>query len=281
MQHHVEQPAIVRSIEQLKASDRPAVVRKLADLQERSMRKEALSLGAQAGLYVQGKALDTWLQTRAPDLDKTYDFRRLVYPASLHVQDRLSGSALLPPIVTVSQDYTRIVGPGTLHVSRSFYRIHAQAAFSTVVPNWREYLWQSWPKPNINNVPRVLLPDNATERKIWMANVRRGFQLGKQQALANFRVSLARLQRDFLGMVLYRKLEMQGKIGAPVLAHADKGNVVTAHGRDLWVHAEDLRITQLPAWHPDQYWPHTSWKAPEKRSPANLKGHPEHSRKQQ
>ncbi|MDD2751333.1 MAG: type IV secretory system conjugative DNA transfer family protein, partial [Acidithiobacillus sp.] len=75
---HVEPVSIVRSIEQLSASSRPAVVRKLADLQQRAMRKEALSLGAQAGLYVEGKKLDAWLLTRAQQLDETYDFRRLV-----------------------------------------------------------------------------------------------------------------------------------------------------------------------------------------------------------
>lgn len=277
--HHVDhQTAIVRSIEQLQASNRPAVVRKLSDLQERSMRKEALSLGAQAGLYEQGKNLDTWLNMRAKQLDATYDFRRLVYPASLHVQSHLTGTSLLPPIVEFSQNFTRLEGPDTLHISRSFYRISQQAKFSTVVPNWREYLWQGWPKPNLDAVPRVLLPDNAAERKVWVANVRRGFTLGEAQAMTDFRTSLARLQRDFLGMVLYRKLEMLGKIGAPILAHATKGNVVSANGRDLRVQSEALRITRLPAWHPNQYWPGTSWKATEYRTRANLKGHPESTR---
>jgi len=276
--HYTDQTAIVRSIEQLQASNRPAVVRKLSDLQERSMRKEALSLGAQAGLYEQGKKLDAWLQTRAKQLDQTYDFRRLVYPASLHVQSHLTGTSLLPPIVTFSQNFTRIEGPDTLHIASSFYRISQQAKFSTVVPNWREYLWQGWPKPNIDAVPRVLLPDNAAERKVWIANVQRGFTLGEAQAITDFHTSLAHLQRDFLGMVLYRKLEMQGKIGAPILAHATEGNVVSAQGRDLRVQSETLRITRLPAWHPNQYWPSTHWKAPEYRTPANLKGHPESAR---
>lgn len=273
--HHIDHVAIVRSIEQLKASDRPAVVRRLSDLQERSMRKEALSLGAQAGLYEQGKKLDVWLQSRQKQLDQTYDFRGLVYPASLHVQHHLTGTSLLPPIVEFSQNFTRIEGPDTLHIARSFYRISQQAQFSTVVPNWREYLWAGWPKPNVQSVPRVLLPNSAAERKVWIANVRRGFTLGETQALTDFHTSLARLQRDFLGMVLYRKLEMQGKIGAPILAHATEGNVVSAQGRDLRVQSEKLRITQLPAWHPNQYWPHTPWKSPEYRTPANLKGHPE------
>nr|MDD2749164.1 type IV secretory system conjugative DNA transfer family protein [Acidithiobacillus sp.] len=272
---------IVRSIEQLSASSRPAVVRKLGDLQQRAMRKEALSLGAQAGLYVEGKKLDDWLLTRAPQLDKTYDFRRLVYPASLHVQGRLTGTSLLPPIVEFSHDFTRLEGPDTLHVSRSFYRITNQARFSTVVPNWREYLIQGWSKPDVQSVPRVLLPENAKERKTWIAAVQRGFVLGKAQAITNFHTSLARLQRDFLGMVLYRKLEMQGKIGAPVLAHANEGNVVSAQGRDLRIHSEDLRITRLPAWHPNQYWSGTPWKSPEYRTRADLKGHPEKSEAQQ
>lgn len=279
--HHTDTIALVRSIEQLRASDRPAVVRKLSDLQERSMRKEALSLGAQAGLYEEGKTLDAWLKTRAKQLDQTYDFQRLVYPASLHVEAHLTGTSLLPPVVEFSQNFTRIEGPDTLHVARSFYRISQQAQFSTVVPNWREYLIQSWPKPNINAVPRVLLPDNAAERKVWVANVQRGYVLGKAQAITEFRTSLARLQRDFLGMVLYRKLEMEGKIGAPILAHANEGNVVSAQGRDLRVQAENLRITRLPAWHPNQYWPGTSWKAPEYRTRANLKGHPETTKAEQ
>lgn len=276
--HHVDQVAIVRSIEQLQASNRPAVVRKLADMQERSMRKEALSLGAQAGLYEQGGQLDKWLQTRATQLDHTYDFSRLVYPASLHVESHLTGTSLLPPIVEFSHNFTRIEGPDTLHISSSFYRISQQARFSTVVPNWREYLVQGWPKPNLSAVPRVLLPDNAAERKVWISNVQRGFSLGKAQAMTDFHTSLARLQRDFLGMVLYRKLEMQGKIAAPILAHANEGNVVSAQGRDLRVHSEDLRITRLPVWHPNQYWPGTSWKTTEYRTPANLKGHPETTR---
>lgn len=273
--HQVEPVAIVRSIEQLKASDRPAVVRKLSDLQERAMRKEALSLGAQAGLYTQGKKLDVWLGTRAKQLDQTYDFKRLVYPASLHVERQLTGANLLPPIVEYSHNFTRLEGPDTLHVASSFYRISRQAQFSTVAPNWREYLIQGWQKPDIKAVPRVLLPHDAAERKVWIDNVKRGFTLGEAQSLTDFRTSLARLQRDFLGMVLYRKLEMQGKIGAPILAHADEGNTVSAQGRDLRIHSQDLRITRLPHWHPNQYWPGTSWKAPEYRTPANLKGHPE------
>lgn len=275
MIHH--EPVLVAHIENLSVSSKPAVVRKLSGLQERSMEKEALALGAQAGLYEQGKALDTWLSTRAADLDKTYDFRRLVYPASLHVQNRLTGTSLLPPVVEFSHNFTRLEGPDTLHVSKSFYRISQQAQFSTVVPNWREYLIQGWAKPDLNSVPRVLLPDNDAERKLWIANVQRGFALGKEQAIMQFHTSLARLQRDFLGMVLYRKLEMQGKIGAPILAHANEGNVVSANGRDLRIHSENLRITHLPAWHPNQYWSGTNWKYPEYRTPANLKGHPEKS----
>ena len=266
-------PALIRSIEQMRPYT--GTVRKLSGLQEKAMRKEALAIGAQAGLFEQGKVIDAWLKGRAASLDKTYDFQRLVYPASLHVESRLSGASLLPPIVEKANHYTRILGPQTLHAAQSFYRIHAQARFATVVPDWREYLTQGWPKPDLNTVPRVLLPYNDRERKIWIVNVKRGFALGEQQAMLNFREGLARLQRDFLGMVLYRKLEMQGRIAAPVLAHADEGNTVSAQGRDLRVRAEDLRITRLPVWHPNRYWPNVPWQETKYRTPANLKGHPE------
>ena len=60
-----------------------------------------------------------------------------------------------------------------------------------------------------------------------------------------FTDNLARLKRDYAGMVLYKKLLAQHMVSAPFVARTELG--VTGGGSDMRINDQVLRITALPS----------------------------------
>jgi defect-in-organelle-trafficking protein DotC len=117
-----------------------------------------------------------------------------------------------------------------------------QARFATTAPNWREYLWLNFNKPTLPD--RTLLPRTSEENKVWRAGIHAGWEKGTQQAYSIFQQNLARLKRDFRGMLLYRKLLEEKMISPPFVSRTELG--VTGDGEDMRVNDQVLRIVELP-----------------------------------
>jgi defect-in-organelle-trafficking protein DotC len=149
---------------------------------------------------------------------------------------------VLPPILEEGDNSLNLSDPNTIRVADRTYKIVAQARFATTPPNWREYLWLSYPKPALPH--KSLLPRNNEEQKVWMRYTRKGWEKGIEQAYTIFQQNLARLKRDYRGMAIYRKLLQEKMISPPFVARTELG--VTGDGTDMRVNDQVLRIVELP-----------------------------------
>jgi defect-in-organelle-trafficking protein DotC len=90
-----------------------------------------------------------------------------------------------------------------------------------------------------------LLPSTMEEKRVWQASVIEGWANGVAQANQIYADSLARLKRDYQGMVRYRMLLAQNMVSAPQVAQRDLG--VTGGGEALSVNDRILTIKALPS----------------------------------
>jgi defect-in-organelle-trafficking protein DotC len=149
---------------------------------------------------------------------------------------------VMPPVLVEGDNSLNLADATTIRVADKTYRIVEQAHFSTTPPNWREYLWLSYeaPKLPIKN----LLPKNAEEQKVWQDSVHSGWEKGIEQAYSIFQQNMARLKRDYAGMILYRKLLQMKMINAPYVSRTELG--VTGNSENMRINDQVLRITELP-----------------------------------
>lgn len=197
-----------------------------------ALQDTALSLGAQAGLAWRAVKINKEISKQVASLDETYNFN-----AMLLDQD------VLPPVLTEADDSLNLDAPDTIRLSAKTYKIVSQARFVTAVPTWRDYIWMNFSKPDVPN--RSLLPKNHTEQKIWRHFVAIGWHNGITQANNIYAANLARLDRDYKGMALYRKLYAENMVSAPFVAKTELG--VTGDTSQMSINDKVLRITALPA----------------------------------
>jgi defect-in-organelle-trafficking protein DotC len=203
----------------------------LSHLRSKSLRDSAMSIGAQAGLAWASKQMNADIEKDRIYLDTIYNFNAM-----------LLSHGVIPPILEQGDNSLNLDDPNTIRVADRTYKIIAQARFATTPPNWREYLQMNYSKPDLPD--KTLLPKTADEQKIWKEGIEAGWEKGIEQTYSIFQQNLARLKRDFNGMVLYRKLLQKKMISAPFVARTEMG--VTGNGTDMRVNDQILRIVELP-----------------------------------
>lgn len=203
----------------------------LSGLRSRALRDTAMSLGAQAGLAAASVQINLHTQKNRKNLETIYNFNALML-----------AHGVIPPVLEAGDNTLNLDDPNTIRVSDRTYKIVQQARFATTAPNWREYLWLSFDKPALPD--RTLLPKSVEESKVWSAGIRAGWEKGQQQAYSIFQQNLARLKRDFRGMLLYRKLLEEKMISPPFVSRTELG--VTGDGEDMRINDQVLRIVELP-----------------------------------
>lgn len=203
----------------------------ISHLRVRSLRDTAMSIGAQAGLSWASDQINLNLVKDKKYLDSIYNFNGMVL-----------SHGVMPPVLQEGDNSLNLADPTTIRVADRTYKILKQAYFATTPPNWREYLWLNYPKPELPD--KTLLPRNREEQEAWQKGVRQGWQKGIEQSYSIFQQNLARLKRDFAGMTLYRKLLQQKMISPPFVARTELG--VTGDGNDMRVNDQVLRIVALP-----------------------------------
>lgn len=196
-----------------------------------ALRDTAMTIGAQSGLSDRAKQLNEMLETRARHLDQVFNFNAMMLEQNV-----------LPPVLVESRDNLNLASAETIRIADMTYQIADQARFVTAPPTWRSYLAMDYKKPPIPNV--TLLPKDQQERLVWRKYIDKGWKQGSQQAEAIFKENLARLHRDYNGMILYRKLLAQNIVSAPYVAKTNLG--VTGGGSNIRVNDQVLRITALP-----------------------------------
>lgn len=201
-------------------------------VREMAIRETALSLGAQSGLAWRAKFIDEELTKEARNLDRIYDFNSLILPNNI-----------LPPVLLEGRNTFNLAEMQSIRISDRTYKVAKQARFVTTAPNWRQYLWMDYKKPDYPNV--TLLPKTKEERETWKRCVQNGWKDGVEQANIILEESLARIKEDFSGMILYRKLLAMNIISAPFVSHTDLG--ITGNSDEIHIDDRVLRITALPA----------------------------------
>lgn len=207
------------------------------DMRRDAMKEAALSYGARGGLAWRTYHIRNELETRATQLDKTFDFRQLLIPAP-------SGLLIEPPIVSEAVNALLIEGSGQeAAVSDRVYEIIRNAQIVSGARNWRNYLERDW--GDVAPPPDILRPSTKEEREEWIGWVREGWQKGLEQADEIFTDDLNQLSADYNGMVRYRLLLAQGMISPPNALQVDRG--VTGGGNSMRVGDRAVQITGKPA----------------------------------
>lgn len=200
-------------------------------VRSQSLQDTALCLAAQAGLACRSKQINQMLCGNDNNLDRIFNFNLL-----------LLAHNVLPPVLEQGDNLLDLDDNQTIRIADRMYQIVSQARFVTTPPNWREYLWLSYPDPEAPYA--ALLPQNPAERAVWTVAIAQGWQQGFNQANQIYAANLARLKRDFNGMILYRVLLQQGMVSPPYVARTELG--VTGTCDDLRINDQVLRITALP-----------------------------------
>lgn len=197
-----------------------------------SIKEAALGYGARSGLARRSYETGKILYDNQALLDNVFNFNALLLDRSV-----------MPPVLSEAQNNLKQPNGDTIRVADATYRIERQAAFVTAPPSWREYLIRDY-RYKVDLPADILLPKNDAEKKVWQQYVVQGWDTGVRQANSIFEQSLARLERDFKGMILYRSLLAKGMIGKPYVAEANLG--VTGDGNSMNVNDRILRITAKP-----------------------------------
>ena len=102
----------------------------------------------------------------------------------------------------------------------------------------------NYKKPDLPD--RTLLPRNDQERQIWKKYVVLGWKTGIAQANAIYQDNLARLRRDYEGMMLYKELLDKRMVSKPYVAQSNMGITSNSTQTEMRINDRELRITALP-----------------------------------
>jgi len=201
---------------------------KINSIRSDALKQTARGLGAQAGLAWRSQQINQILDSQKGKLDQIFNFNYLLLRHNV-----------LPPVLTEGDNTLNLASTDAIRIADRDYQIVAPPRFVTASPNWRTYIYMNYTKPEVPNA--TLLPKNSQEAKIWDEYTQIGWNEGAIQADEIFGNNLARLKRDYNGMLLYRKLLAQNMITAPFVSQASLG--VTGGGATMRINDRVLRIT--------------------------------------
>jgi defect-in-organelle-trafficking protein DotC len=222
------------SLSQLQDLHAKAVVstkKEMNAVRAQALQDIAMSVGAQAGLAWRSNNINQMLTKNTGHLDRIFNFNLMLLDHNV-----------VPPVLVQGNSSLNLADPQTLRIEDRVYQIVSQAHFTTSPPQWRTYLWMDYKSPDLP-LP-AFLPKTPEERAVWRKYSALGWKDGIRQANAIYNDNLARLTRDYNGMVLYRSLLLKGMVSKPFVAHTNLG--VTGDDSDLHINDQIYRITSLP-----------------------------------
>lgn len=207
----------------------------------------AASLGSQAGLQARSAEIQKALDAHATDYDKAFNFSAVMLEPGF-----------LPPVITEARDTYKQDGDTSARASDLIFKIERNARIVSAPPSWRVYLLAD--PPAAARPDPSLLPKNGDEKKVWDTWANKGWNEGVRLADMNFEANLARLRRDFNGMLRFKMLYNQGLVTMPRLARATLGT--TGGGDEMAINDRIIRITAKAALDANGH----NWSAPEPRT---------------
>lgn len=197
-----------------------------------AVRDTALALGSRAGMLARAEEINVSLRSREADLDRIYNF------TTLFLREKV-----MPPVVVEARDSVTQDTDRMLRTADRIYRIDIPERLVTVVPTWRDYLYTGLIAAEPVGQPHAaLLPRDENERAVWERGVEEGWSAGQRQADAVFDANMARLRRDYEGMLRYMLLLARGMITKPAVAASH--SVVTGDSKEMKVNDTVYAITK-------------------------------------
>jgi defect-in-organelle-trafficking protein DotC len=226
-----DKPPTLESLQKIEAGEQKQEVG--FQVRVEAQKEAALSFGMRGGLAWRTHAINQRLQRFADPLSRTYNFRQLLMAAP-------GGVYVEPPVIEEQIEALQIADAGqSAALTDKVLTITGNAKLVTTSRDWRNYLERDWGAPE--NPPDILLPTTAEERANWKKWVAEGWQQGIEQANDIFAEDMARLTRDFTGMVRYRKLLAQAMVSAPYAGLVERG--VTGGGLEMRIGDRAVTIT--------------------------------------
>jgi len=208
----------------------------VAEMRRVALVEMASALGASAGLNYAMQKYRTEINKNATELDALYDFSKLT----------IANGVLAPVLVEGLANFNK-VSDDQIRIADKIFKIESPARFVSVYPTWRSYLRFTFPTFEIP--PGAFLPQNEAEKAVWDAAIRDGWSQGEEQASRVLESSMARLERDFLGMIKFKILLEQRLITPTMVASQNLG--VTGGGREMAINDQIFRITDHSALNPN------------------------------
>lgn len=206
-------------------------------LRAQQIQEAAAAYGAQAGADARAKDINRIVQERAARYDRAFNFAALMLEPGF-----------LPPVISEGRDAYNQPSADEVRAADRLYRIEFPARLVSVPPSWRDYL-----PMDLSGVERpsaAVLPQNREEKNLWNHWAAEGWKRGVLLANNTFEANLARLDRDFHGMIRFKALYEQGVVSKPLLAHSTLG--VTGGGDEMAVNDRISRITEKAQLDPAQ-----------------------------
>lgn len=154
------------------------------------------------------------------------------------------GQALImPPLLAKGGASMRIEDGDTATSAKNTYELLEPARYISTPPTWREFLMaDNFPKAEEPNP--ALLPRTDKERAIWRKAVREAWAEGVNQADQLYADNVARMTREYRGVMLYHLLTGQHLLSKISTASADLGRHSSDKGRKLAIGQQVYRITK-------------------------------------
>lgn len=196
-----------------------------------ALKEAAQSYGSQAGYARRSRDISERLQIRSMDLSQVFDFSRVA------TMDPIHAGVVIPPVVSRSFDAYMTDGREA-SAADEYLTIVRPGRLAPIAPTWRDYLIFAQNTPE--EPARSLMPANADEKRLFEGWLREGWEAGVQLADAEFEERIARLKRDYMGMLQYRRLVAIGLMDRLVLADANFGTTVS--GNEMRIGSRTVRI---------------------------------------
>ena len=205
----------------------------ITEIRRQALLEAAQGYGSQLGYARRAWEIESLLEKRSIQLSQIFDFNRVVSEAPVRA------GYVVPPIVSRSHDAFRTDADGReASVADEYLTIVAPGRIMPVQPTWRDYLLFSAGEPH--DLPQSLQPRSEGEKELFDAWFREGWVAGVALADAEMDSRLARLRRDYEGMLQYRRLVSMGMMDRMVLQDADFG--VTGSGDEMRIGSRTVQI---------------------------------------
>lgn len=199
------------------------------------IRDAAMALGVRAGFSSQSKKLLAEIDSRKSELDRLYHFNVMFTNSGVYI----------PPVIEETKDKVLTNGSVMRILSRS-YRFLKRGYLALQAPTWRDYLLIGLDPSEPELPASIAMPKegNDEEKRVWDEAVSKGWKRGIEQANETYQINQARLDREFMGMMLYQSMRERGLITNEIIA----GSYVPVSGdkNHLNLNERVYQITQEP-----------------------------------